>query len=210
MSRVIATYASGPATQWLEVSMPTFEEYASIHGYDLVLANDVDRLPGSGWAASRHPAWRKVPTIACLCRRYDEVLWLDADVAIRRMDVDIATEAVGDRRHFLVVHNTSDGAVPNSGVWFLRGVDGDEIDALRDLASFTRSGCWWEQAALIKSLGGDPDATPVSVPASNKWSELPYHWNPHCHDPRGIPADCRFFHATMFHDRAAAMREMLK
>lgn len=209
MSRVIVTYASGPAVEWLEVAWPTFCKYAGRHGYDLVLADDVERKPGCEWVSARHPSWRKVPAIAEMCRRYDEVLWLDADVVIRKMDVDIATEAVGDRKHFLVVHHTPDGAVPSAGVWFLRGIDGDEIDALRDMTGFARSGCWWEQAALIKSLGGDPDATPVEVPKSARWAELPYCWNPHRHDSRGVPPDCRFFHATMYADRVAAMREAL-
>lgn len=210
MNRVIVTCGVGHASQWLEVSMPTFRDYAAAHRYDIVLANDVDRLPGAEWVTQVHPAWRKVPAIAVLCRRYDEVLWLDADVVVRRMDVDIASEAVGDNRHFLVVHNTTDGAVPNAGVWFLRGVSGDDVDSLRQWSTFRRSGCWWEQAALIHLLGGDPDATPVSVPPSEMWAELPYHWNPHVNDPRGVPGDCRFFHATMYPDRVAAMKEMLQ
>lgn len=208
MSRVIVTYATGPAVEWIKVSLPTFRQYAEAHGYDFVAADDA--FLGASWSLERHPAWRKVPLISRMCRQYDEVLWLDADVVVRRMDVDIASEAVGDRRHFLVVHNTADGSVPNAGVWFLRGVPGDEIEGLKDYSSFRRSGCWWEQAALIHMLGGDPDAEHVSVPPSDKWSELSYTWNPHVNDARCVPDDCRFFHATMFSDRAAAMRGMLR
>lgn len=208
MSRVIATYASGPALEWQKVSLPTIAAYAVRHGYDFVVPGE-EFYREVGCVGS-HPAWRKIPLIARLCLMYEEVLWIDADVVIRQMDVDIALDAVGTGKHFLVVHHTPDGAVPNTGVWFLRGIRGDEISTLWDMSSFSRSACWWEQAALISSLGGDPDATPVSVPPSDKWAELPYHWNPHVHDARGVPADCRFFHATCYLDRVAAMQEMLR
>ena len=138
-----------------------------------------------------------------LLRVYDTVLWLDADVVIRRFDVDIARETsapVG-----VVVHHTPDGAVPNSGVWLIRARAIDFVESLWWRNSFRRSECWWEQAALISALGGDPDATPTSTPPGPMWAELPYTWNPHIHDDRGIPQDCRFFHATQFPDRRAAM-----
>jgi hypothetical protein len=82
------------------------------------------------------------------------------------------------------------------------------LESLWPLTGFSRSGCWWEQAALIAALGGDPDATPVDVPAGRAWAELPYEWNPHRRDARGVSA-CRFFHATCFPDRKAAMLEAI-
>jgi len=42
------------------------------------------------------------------------------------------------------------------------------------------------------------------VPAGRLWAQLPYEWNSHIHDPRGV-SDSRFFHATCFADRKAAM-----
>ena len=52
------------------------------------------------------------------------------------------------------------------------------------------------------------DGHPVEVPAGRAWAELPYEWNPHARDSRGV-AGCRFFHATCFPDRKAAMIEAI-
>jgi hypothetical protein len=109
----------------------------------------------------------------------------------------------------LVVHHTEDGAVPNCGVWIARKESEELLLSLWPLTGFRRSSGWWEQAALVAALGGDPDATTVEVPAGRAWAQLPYEWNPHRRDARGF-ADCRFFHATCFPDRKAAMLEALK
>jgi hypothetical protein len=107
----------------------------------------------------------------------------------------------------MVVHHTPDGAVPNCGVWHVRRAAAGILESLWKHNSFVKSDCWWEQAALIHVLGGDPDATPTLTPPGPLWGELPYEWNPHIRDARGIPGDCRFFHATQFQDRFAAMME---
>jgi hypothetical protein len=108
----------------------------------------------------------------------------------------------------MVVQNTSDGAVPSCGVWLVRQAAMEFLQSLWPLDGFARSGCWWEQAAVIAALGGDPDATPVSVP-NGWWAQLPYEFNPHIGDYRGI-GGCRFFHATCFPNRLKAMKEALQ
>ena len=139
---------------------------------------------------------------------YDTVLWLDADVVVVKYDKDIIDDLPADAPMGMVVQHTPDGAVPSTGVWVVQKEAEELIESLWPLNGFNRSACWWEQAALIAALGGDPDATPVEVPAGRAWAQLPYEWNPHCRDPRGVSA-CRFFHATCFPDRKAAMLEAL-
>lgn len=195
--KALATFGFGAAADLLEVSLPTFRRYAGIHGYDVRVPNEEE--------FARPWAWFKVPFLRALIDDgYDAVLWLDADVVIRRYDVDILDEAPPTPTS-VVVHHTADGAVPNTGVWVVRSEAKRLLEDMWHRTGHRRCDCWWEQAAFIAALGGDPDATPTSTPPSAAWGELPYHWNPHVNDPRGIPANCRFFHATQIPDRKTAM-----
>ncbi len=201
MRRVLTTFGFGEHSPLLSISLPTFSQYAATHRYDLF-------VPQAGWlplAEGRPYSWLKIPLIRRLFAiGYEEVLWIDSDVVIRRHDKDIAADCTTAPMH-MVVHETDDGSVPNCGVWLLRR----EADAVLE-AAWRRADSrrWWEQSAVIAELGGDPDAQKVSVPSGPLWGELPYEWNPHIQDRRGVPGDCRFFHATMCHDRALAMRRM--
>lgn len=208
MRKCLATFGFGDdAAALLRLALPTHLRYCEAHGYDLVVPQplSVKQFPRV-WG--RHASWFKVSLIHSLLDAYDVVLWLDADVAVLRHDVDIIDEATEAPMH-MVVHHTSDGAVPNCGVWLVRKPAKQFLDNLWDAPTFKKSEFWWEQAAAIRLLGGDPDAKPVLVPPGPLWAELPYEWNPHKRDPRGIPRAARFFHATMFDDRHAAMKEAI-
>ena len=200
MKKAITTFGLGPMADLLDVSLPTFATYARRNGYDLFMP--------SGWQLTdmkRGFSWGKVPVIIALLKSgYDAVLWLDADVVVRKHDRDILDDLPADAPMGMVVHHTPDGAVPNCGVWLVRAEAIELLEGLWPLDGFNRSSCWWEQAAVIATLGGDPDATPVDVPAGRLWAQLPYEWNSHIHDPGGV-SDSRFFHATCFADRKAAM-----
>lgn len=209
LTKCLTTFGFGESSSsLLRQAMPTHYRYAEAHGYDYVVPSDraAARFP-QVWG--RDASWFKVAVAESLLATYDVVLWLDADVAVLRHDTDILDEAP-DRQMSMVVHCTPDGAVPNCGVWLLRKQARQFLNGLWDAPQFARSAWWWEQAAVIHQLGGDPDATPVSVPQGPLWGELPYEWNPHRHDPRGIPRAARFFHATMFDDRLTAMKEAIR
>lgn len=206
MRRVLTSFAFGPQERLHDLALPTFAAYAQQHEYDLFVPRARYFHRWEHIIAGRHPAWFKILLLIDLLSSYDEVLWIDADVVVRDYDRDIADDASAAPMS-VVVQNTADGAVPSTGVWFLRRPAIDLLDRAWHLNSFGRSDGWWEQAAIVSVLGGDPDATPVSVPASDLWGELPYEWNPHIRDPRGVTKG-RFFHATMFGDRAQAMLYM--
>ena len=205
MKKVITTFGLGPMAELLDISLPTFAWYAQTHGYDLFVPS------GAQFTGTNRPvSWGKIPLIVSLLRSgYDTVLWLDADVVVVKHDRDILDDLPTDSPMGMVVHHTEDGAVPNCGVWLVRAEAAEMIESLWPLNGFNRSSGWWEQAALIAALGGDPDATPVEVPAGRGWAQLPYEWNPHARDPRGV-SGCRFFHATCFPDRKAAMLEAIR
>lgn len=215
-TKILTTFGIGPAREALAISLPLMARYAQRHGYRLVVPSDAEVEKA---CRGRPASWGKTEWLRYLSReKYEStVLWLDADVVVCRHDVDIAGDGP-DYRPFvsMVVQNTPDGAVPScgvmlvnndaklwpdvayAGVWNACGPDG---------MNAVRSPGWWEQAAMIRWLGGDPDPTPIVTPVpSEKWGTLSYEWNPHPCDPRGIPDDLRFFHATATDDRLGDMR----
>lgn len=219
MRKILTTFGTGPAREALKISLPLMAAYALRHGYDLFVPSDsaVDYF-----CQGRPPSWGKVNLIHALLLsnpKPEFVVWLDADVVPVRMDRDIARDA-WEPGMSVVVQNTPDGAVPSCGVivaragdklvGFLRNVFGDNYNwscAGQDGMGLKRSNGWWEQAAIIKALGGDPDQTPiVTPPKSDLWAELPYEWNPHPCDSRGVPENLRFFHATATNDRLGDMK----
>lgn len=188
----------------MALTVPSFARYAAIHDYDLFVPCYDYFRKFSSVLDSRGASWLKVLLLQELLQSYDEVLWLDSDVAVVRYGKNIADDLTPAPMH-MVVHRTADGEVPNCGVWHLRKPALEILDQLWQHNSFRRSEGWWEQAALIRVLGGDPDAAQTVTPAGPLWGELPYEWNPHIADSRRIPHDCRFFHATQFPDRFSAL-----
>lgn len=217
MQKILTTFGTGPSREALKISLPLMAAYAARHDYRLVVPSDADV---EQCCRGRPPSWGKIGWLAKLCDE-DEwcetlVLWLDADVVIVRHDKDIAASLAIISHPFLsmVVQNTPDGAVPSCGVMLVNNgrASGEEYWQINDVAGtdgmgLARSRGWWEQAAVIKWLGGDPDQTPiVTPPPSSRWGELDYEWNPHPCDPRGIPDDLRFFHATATNNRLGDMK----
>lgn len=198
---VLTTFGFGPAAAYLDISLPTFAAYAQHHGMDLYVPAP-QRFDG----LSRACPWWKIPLLVSLLGAgYETVLWLDSDVVVRHYDKNILDDA-SEAPMSMVVQETPDGAVPSTGVWVVRETALESLHGLWALDGFRRSECWWEQAAVISALGGDPDAGQVFVPPGPLWGSLPYEWNPHVRDPRGAVGG-RFFHATGFDDRRAAMIE---
>lgn len=209
MKKVITSFGVGYHNRLLSLAIPTFYLYAKNHGYDLFIPDDnffslqTRQLP---------PAWWKIDVITHLLKTYDIVLWLDADVIICRFDEDIANSLDNHNDFGLVVHETSDGQVPNSGVWLLNQSSLKWLPGLKEHSNFKRSKSWWEQAALLYMMGMNPDDTNLVVPDNSNipWTQLAYDWNPHINDHRKIPQTTKFFHATCFNDRYTVMKNILK
>ena len=217
MRKAIVTFGVGESRRLLDVSLPTFRRYADRHGYELIIGEP---------PPSPDVSWRKLPLLIDLLREgYDALVWIDADIVVLSYDRDI----LDDSPHplGLVVHQVPEGSVPNCGLMVLRWplgivplVQAQAIAETRQKSErpFRRS-AWWEQAAIIEALGGDPDADLIAVPShaqlvtgteTTRWGRLPYEWNPHPHDWRGYPTNARCFHATMSADRYEAMTMAVK
>lgn len=209
MKKVITSFGVGYHNRLLSLSIPTLYLYAKNHNYDIFIPSDnfftesTKQLP---------PSWWKIDIIEHLLSIYDQVLWIDADVMICRFEDDISQSLDTNKDFGLVVHETSDGQVPNCGVWLLNRSCLSWLSELRKFTSFERSQCWWEQAALLYLMGIDPDSKNIQLPQESKisWQSLDYLWNPHINDNRKIPQDTKFFHATCFNDRYAVMKNILQ
>lgn len=209
MRKVLFTFGTSEARKALAISAPLWAEYAVRHGWEF----RVYEKPVVEFASDGRPhSWAKIELLQDLISDNDLVAWVDADVIPVDMAVSVAVHASAPVN--LVVQNTPDGAVPSCGVILAKHTS--FTDAIlrsawnacgNDGMNSQRSFAWWEQVGMIRALGGDPDPTPiVPPPPSPLWGELPYRFNPHPCDPRGIPDDCYFFHATATNDRLGDMR----
>jgi hypothetical protein len=187
VNRVLVSFALGAYTRLQEVALPGLEEYAGLHGYDLYTEPPADQ--------PRPASWLKIPLLLELLDRYEEALWLDADVVVADPSRDLADDVPGEAWQALVRHHTPDGEVPNCGVWYLRRPMRPVLEQLWQMpAGGDRD--WWEQGALLQLLGyrGRPVSLdrPTGLYERTHWLGL--EWNSHEQNDR-YP-DPRFAHAT--------------
>jgi hypothetical protein len=142
VSRVLCSIGAGPHAALLDVSEPTFRQYADRHGYELVTAREAD--------PQRPPPWAKVALLRDALQRFDLAVWIDADAVIVDDRDDIAADLAPDKQLGLVSH----GAVPNTGVMVWRAGDFAQ-SLLAEMWANTRRihHPWWENAALLDALG---------------------------------------------------------
>src|SRR5579859_2492075 len=111
---VLCTIATGTHRELFEVARPSFERFAALHGYALVVGQD-DEI-----SAGRAPSWGKVVLLRQLLDTYDRVVWVDSDAVIVDPTTDIFAGLRSRRPLSLVVHHYDDLEVPNAGVMALR------------------------------------------------------------------------------------------
>ena len=144
--KALCSIGAGPHAALLEISRPTFDDYARRHGYELITSSESH--PG------RPPAWAKVPMLREAVDAYELVLWIDADAVIVDGERDIAAELELDLG--LVRHRRGEQLVPNTGVMVMRSGDFAR-ELLDEVWASTRfiHHPWWENAALLSALGYD-------------------------------------------------------
>jgi hypothetical protein len=160
----------------LELSLPTFRDYARRHGYDVIV--------GDGASQGRPTAWGKVPLLREALNSYDFAFWIDADALILDPDQDV--EALIPRAAFQAYAQVTAppdvGLTPCTGVWALRGEDRttrflDLVWAQEDLIAHP----WWEQAAVMRASGWDLGTRPFRKMSSSEWDSgthiLPETWD---------------------------------
>ena len=111
MRKVLCSLGIGPHADLLELAKPTYETYAHLHEYDLVLSEQPLTL-------DRPASWNKVLLIRQLLGQYELIMWVDADAMVVNPEVDIVSAT--DDSHFLwmVEHHVDVQNEPlfNSGV----------------------------------------------------------------------------------------------
>jgi Nucleotide-diphospho-sugar transferase len=137
----------------------SIQRYAAGHK----LASCVGRIGHAGLDSGRPPAWEKISAILEVFRRgYPWALWIDADAAFVRFDVDIRQE-MGAKDLYLVIGQHVEGRPngmvhqcdqPCTGFMLVRNCAWS-IQFLQDMwerTEFTNH-CWWELAAFIQLAG---------------------------------------------------------
>lgn len=196
--KALVTFGTGEAAELLKIALPSFATFADAHGYTLrVYEPDPDPF----WP----PAWLKVACIQDALETYNEVLWLDSDIVITDASEDLSVP--DSAWQAMAVHNTQDGAVPNTGVWLCRRPMKDVLPTLWKMQEY-RNHAWWEQGAILAAMGYDSWARPIVLGEPTelhlRTHFLSTEWNSHPWDEADEP---RFRHATMREPRIEAMRE---
>jgi hypothetical protein len=205
MTKALVSFGVGEAKECIDIARPFFTAYAARYGYAYL---EADSIPDG-----RPASWFKVQELLKALARYDEALWLDADVVIVDGSEDIAAHVPYDAWQALVKHHIKTrykdlGEVPNSGVWFIRRWMGPYLVQLWNMASYIDHS-WWEQAALMEMMGYNPNTQPVdfigptAVYRHTHW--LPLEWNSHRRDESQNP---RFAHASPKNGRMKAMEKL--
>jgi hypothetical protein len=177
-------------------ALRTFVPYARKYGYELRV--------GDGQSEGRPPAWGKVLLLQQLLEEYDEVLWLDADVAIVDHSRDIADVVPAEAYQALVETHLEEIVYVNSGVWLVRADPRTFafLQAVWDSTEYIEHK-WWENTPLKLMLGYSLDGE--TPPRPTTWSEgtclLPHEWNLQEH-VQGL-RDARFRH---YADRSNLLR----
>ncbi len=153
-------------------ALRTFVPYSQRHGYELRI--------GMGESEGRPPAWAKVLFLRELLRKYEEVLWLDADVVILDPTEDLADHVPPSAYQALVEKRFENRIWVNSGVWFLRADERSDkfLQGVWDSTDYIDHP-WWENTPILEMLG-----YPIDAPgprSASPWSEgtqiLPEDWN---------------------------------
>lgn len=180
LSRALCSIGVGPHEELLEISARSYKAFASRHGYDVVLTNEV-------LAPERPPAWSKIRMVRDLLERYDEVLWIDADAAFVDTSKDIADLVRRGKDIYLVEHRwheNDDWRSANTGVFLTRATDWSRafLDAVWAHERFIEHP-WWENAAALDLLGYEipEDLTPPRKRRDTRWNErvelIGLEWN---------------------------------
>lgn len=172
-----------------DLTVPRMQAYAEKHGHEFDVFEFDDEV-------ARPVSWKKLYAIAQAFETAEQVLWLDADVLVVDDSEDICAAVPCGKRHAMVRHATTEGDVPNAGVWVLdRAMLGPIVACAMDDRFVNHK--WWEQAALLSRLGfGITDGQcrhTITTPLYQQTHWLDESWNVW----RGSPATVRprFVHA---------------
>lgn len=166
--------AVGEVEPFYQIAKATHEAYAERHGYEY--------LSGPWDTNGRHPYWMKLAAILQVWHKYDEILWVDADVVITDDAPDIFDSLPAEKWLGAVEHVTHEGQVFNVGVMAIRTTEKAHAlfrKAWRGYAKYAHHK-WPDQAPVMALLGYDTRIPVVRGPDTEyaKGLELLGHeWN---------------------------------
>ena len=180
--------------------------FADKHGHDFV-GLSFDEAP-----CGRPPAWTKLVAISAALSDHEEALWIDTDVAIVDDSEDISVPE--GYWQALVEHETTEGSVPNTGVWLVtrKMLPVITTAAMLDAAVNHR---WWDQAAILLLMGYSVFSPickrVVESPLVSQTLFLPEQWNVWSGSDKSVTP--KFRHACGLHgdgEQLQALTEWLK
>jgi hypothetical protein len=144
MAAIVTGYCGDEWRDIAAITTPLMQKYAAQYGHSFT-AYRYER-------PQRPPSWQKLLAISAQLENSDEVLWLDTDVVIVDGTVDIFNDIPAGKRQAMVRHATTEGDVPNAGVWYVsRPMLGTLMACAMDDKFLHHK--WWEQAALLSRMG---------------------------------------------------------
>lgn len=186
-----------------DLTSPLMENYAKKHNSEYKLIKFEK--------GNRPISWEKIPLIKNYLKKYDVVLWMDADIVIINDSVDIFNLIEDEKIQYMVQHYVVDLVVPNAGMWMLKKEMLEYLDTIWNNDKYLNHG-WWEQAALIELMGFA--VTPHRADLKNptqlyyKTKFLEQKWNHHPNDLQRV-ADPFFIHVTMYPDRLQTIQQII-
>ena len=160
-------------------------KFAEVNNYDFV-CKSLHYLKTNETEPS---SWKKLYLFKELFKTYDFILWIDADVIIKKFDDD-PFNYMEDYYQGLVYHLVGNEIWPNCGVWALSKncYTMGYIDRMI-LKSHCKNHGFWEQQANIELMAEDDYFKRKTV-------DLPYKFNYHDVDNRGLESEASFLHAA--------------
>jgi len=143
-----------------DISARSIALYATANNFDFEIFN-IDNF-------DRPPAWIKIQLLIqeINSKKYDFILWIDADACFIRVDKNIMDELKPNKDFYLVNHRCTIGQInefpglsvqcerPNTGVMLVKTTEWSKrfLENIWRQEEFINHG-WWEQAALHKLIG---------------------------------------------------------
>lgn len=146
----LTTYFDKNFTPLGERCLKSLQIYAQRHNYSVEINNNI--------RSNRPPSWNKILLIQNLLKKYDCVLWVDADALFTRFDLDITQELEPDKDLYLAriktLPVTNPAFTPNLGVILIKNTPWSQklLDDLWQMEQYTNH-LWWEQAAFLDFCG---------------------------------------------------------
>jgi hypothetical protein len=159
MTWALISGGNGFYRDMLDLSGATFHDYAIRHRIAYALMDITC-------------SWDKVDALIQTLQRYEGAIWIDADAVIVDSRHDIREE-LGDKPFGWVIHDVSEGKIPNFGVVVMTR---NAVPFLQDMLTlkdkYEHHG-WWEQAAAMELMGYTSEVRTPPFEAA----QLPLAWN---------------------------------